>query len=495
MGSEGHTLHILFFPFMAQGHMLPTVDIAKLFAAHGVKTTVLTTPGNVPIIQTSIDRAKAQSHHPIQIHTMPFPSVAGLPEGCENASFLPSNDISHLFFEAIGLLREPFSGVLRELRPDCVVTDMFLPWTYDVAAELGIPRIMFNGVSFFSLCVFDSLDRFNPLGNLEGEADSFVIPGLPHKVEMLMSQVPDYLRPESPEAGFFKMVRENDAKSYGVLVNSFYELEPDYTQHYRKVVGRKAWHVGPVALCNEGIAERNTRGSQPSNNGAECLTWLNGKSPSSVVYACFGSLFEFSCAQLREIMLGLEACNHPFIFVIRKGGNECIPEGFEDRVRERGLIIRGWAPQILILNHPAVGGFLTHCGWNSTLEGISAGVPLLAWPMFAEQFFNEKLVVDLLKIGVAVGVKKCTSKLEERELIDAERITGVINQLMDDGEEADNRRKRAKELGEMAQKAVEKDGSSYVDIGNLIHELMERQKIIDRKLIDVSNTSIGVQAA
>ncbi|KAK2989636.1 hypothetical protein RJ640_019355 [Escallonia rubra] len=118
----------------------------------------------------------------------------------------------------------------------------------------------------------------------------------------------------------------------------------------------------------------------------------------------------FTTSQLYEMAMGLEASEQQFIWVVRRGKEEeeekWLPGGFEERVKDRGLILRGWAPQVLILNHEAVGGFVTLCGWNSTLEGVCAGVPMVTWPVFAEQFYNEKLITYVLRTGVAVGSKE-----------------------------------------------------------------------------------------
>eukprot|EP00268_Persea_americana_P049917 TRINITY_DN5392_c0_g1_i4.p2 TRINITY_DN5392_c0_g1~~TRINITY_DN5392_c0_g1_i4.p2 ORF type:complete len:164 (-),score=42.46 TRINITY_DN5392_c0_g1_i4:11-502(-) len=150
---------------------------------------------------------------------------------------------------------------------------------------------------------------------------------------------------------------------------------------------------------------------------------------------------------------------------------EWMPDGFEERMKGKGLIIRGWAPQVVILNHPAVGGFVTHCGWNSVLEGVSAGVPMVTWPMFAEQFYNEKLITRVLRTGVEVGTKVWARSKETRPMMKREVIERAVAQLMGGGDDADERRRRARELGEKAKKAVENGGSSYMDLDRLIEDL------------------------
>ncbi|KAH7658736.1 UDP-glucuronosyl/UDP-glucosyltransferase protein [Dioscorea alata] len=383
-------LHILFFPLMAPGHMNPMVDMANLFSLHGITTTVLTTPANVPLI----------SIHPLtKLKVIPFPtSNLGLPSGCENVTSLMSMSMSATFMEAVAMLRQPLDQVLRELCPDAIVSDSFMPWTFHAASEFGIPRLVFHGTSFFSLSASDIVDNLNPH---DKDEESFTLHGFPHEIQIFKSQIPDLKKSNPALVATLKEVKELDKKSYGVLVNSFYELEPECADYYREVIGRKAWHVGPVSLC----VNDQTR----MNHDHYCLKWLDKKKLNSVLYVCFGSLCRPSGAQLKEIALALESANQEFIWVVRKleeDEEEWLPEGYEKRMEDKGLIIRGWVPQVLILNHEALGGFLTHCGWNSTLEAVSAGVRMITWPMYAEQFYNEKLVADVLKIGVSVGVKE-----------------------------------------------------------------------------------------
>ena len=171
----------------------------------------------------------------------------------------------------------------------------------------------------------------------------------------------------------------------------------------------------------------------------------------------------------------MEASNQPFIWVIKDvertpAVDKWLSEGFEERVSTRGLVIKGWAPQMVILSHPAIGGFMTHCGWNSTLEAMSAGVPMITWPYFGDQFVNEKLVVDVLGMGVVTGVKLPFSYLKEDSppAAKADDIEEAISRLMDKGEEGEDRRKRAKELAEKAVRAIKGGGSSMENIAHLI---------------------------
>ena len=150
----------------------------------------------------------------------------------------------------------------------------------------------------------------------------------------------------------------------------------------------------------------------------ECVAWLDSKRENSVVYICFGSLCYFQDKQLYEIACGIQASGHDFIWVVpEKKGKEhekeeekekWLPKGFEETNEDKGMIIRGWAPQMIILGHPAIGAFLTHCGWNSTVEAVSAGIPMLTWPVHGEQFYNEKLITEVRGIGVEVGAVEWT---------------------------------------------------------------------------------------
>lgn len=205
----------------------------------------------------------------------------------------------------------------------------------------------------------------------------------------------------------------------------------------------------------------------------EFLKWLDLKEANSVVYICFGSMSSFSDAQLMEIAMGLEASGKQFIWVVKKEKKEGVrgewlPEGFEKRMEGKGLIIRGWAPQVLILEHEAVGGFVTHSGWNSTLEAVCAGVPMVTWPVFAEQFYNEKLVTQILRIGVEVGAQKWERLAGD--FVKKEALEKAVSRIMG-GEEVEGMRARAKTLAEMASMAIEQGGSSYSDLDALIEEV------------------------
>ncbi|KAM7469830.1 hypothetical protein LguiA_008013 [Lonicera macranthoides] len=465
-------LHILFFPMLAKGHMIPILEMAKLFSSTtaAVKSTIITTPVNAPAFTSSIRSSQ------LELQILDFPSAAaGLPEGIENMDQCTSGEMMITFIRATTLLQEPLERLMGELRPDCLVADMFFPWATRVASRFGIPRLVFHGMSFFALCAATVMKMYKPFKEVESDSEPFVLPNLPHEIKLLRTQISQKER-EQIDIDFTEcsnQIIDSELESYGVIVNSFFELEPDYANHYRSVLKRKAWHIGPLSLCKREIEDKVVKGKKVTIDEHECLKLLDSQKPNSVIYVCFRSVAKISVAQLYEVGMGLEASDQPFISVVRKSINEdendmWLPDGFEERTKGRGLIIRGWAPQVLILDHEAVGGFVTHCGWNSILEGVCAGVPMVTWPVFAEQFYNEKLVTEVLGIGVSVGVKDWSSV--SCEGIKREVVEKAVKTIMVE-EEGEEMRRRAKELKVKAKRAVKEGGSSYNDLSALIEEL------------------------
>ncbi|CAN1802543.1 UDP-glycosyltransferase 73C25 [Linum perenne] len=472
---------------MAQGHMIPMVDIAKLLAGRGVRVTIVTTPLNAARFELSIRRSDR-----IELVKLRFPCVeAGLPEGCENCDMLPSIVYMGPMLKAATMM-EPEVVALFEgmaVRPMCIISDFCLPYTNNVAKKFNIPRITFTGFSCFCLvcmhCVKlhgDEIDR-----SVGSDHEYFVLPGLPGKIEFTKVQLPILIsiirKPsnEEPKNEFDDNVVKAESDAYGEIVNSFEELEPDYFSVYKNSKQGKVWCVGPVSLTNHNKMDKLQRGSNTISLSNHSLDWLDTKEPKSVIYVCFGSICNLSSPQLIELALGLEASGKPFIWAFRETETTkdlqkwIVDDGYEDRVAGRGLVIRGWAPQVSILSHDSVGGFLTHCGWNSSLEGISAGVPLVTWPLFADQFSNEKLIVEVVRIGVRVGERPTFWDGKEETNVSIKRgdVERAVRLAMDRGNE---RRKRATKLAEMARKAVESDGSSYRNVSMFIEDIVKHQE-------------------
>ncbi|RVX11993.1 UDP-glycosyltransferase 73C3 [Vitis vinifera] len=376
MASQLLQLHFVLIPFMAPGHLIPMVDMARLLAQHGVIVTVVTTPLNATRFKSMIDRA-VESGLQIHLLELQFPAVeAGLPEGSTTGTIV--------------------SGVAA--RPSCIIS----------ASK-----------------VHESISKL----------ETFLVPGLPDQIELTKAQLPESLNPDSSDlTGILNQMRASESIADGIVVNTYEELEPRYVKEYKRIKGDKVWCIGPVSACNKLNLDKAERGKKALVDENQCLRWLDSWEPNSVVYACLGSISGLTALQLIELGLGLEASNRPFIWVIRGGEKSkelerwILEEGFEERTEGRGLLIRGWAPQMLILSHPSIG------------------------------FINEKLVVQILGIGVSVGVESAvTWGMEEKfgVVMKREDVMKAIDEVMDKGEGGEKRRKRARELGEMAKKAIE----------------------------------------
>ncbi|KAJ0817664.1 putative UDP-glucuronosyl/UDP-glucosyltransferase, UDP-glycosyltransferase family [Helianthus annuus] len=455
MASLPTSLHFVLFPLMTQGHMIPMVDIARLLAERGSMVTIITTPINANRFKPVTDRA-IKDQLKIHILELQLPvTEVGLPEGCENFDLISSQKLFPKLFTAATMLEEPAEIMLRGLTPapSCIISDNLFAWTNSIAQKFNIPRLVFHGPGCFTVLCMHIAMYTKILHDIVSASEYFVLPGLQDRIELTIMQACSWGGKDAKEAAAFVdglLKAEQDAN--GIVVNSFQELEPYYVEELAK----------------------------GSINEHDCLKWLDSREPESVIFVCLGSLARVATEQNIELGLGLESSKKPFLWCIRHSTDELerwlIEEGYEERVKDRGLIIRGWAPQVLILSHQAVGGFVTHCGWNSTLEGISAGVPMVTWPHFSDQFINERFIVDVLKIGVKIGMEVPVVVGDQDKfgvVVSKEDIERSIEDLMDKGEEGKARRKRSRELREMTKMSMEDGGSSHLNMTSMIQDVVE----------------------
>ncbi|XP_071698234.1 UDP-glycosyltransferase 73C4-like [Rutidosis leptorrhynchoides] len=468
-------IHFLLIPHIGPGHTIPMIDMAKLLANQpNVTVTLATTPLNIARYGSAII-------DPFRFLELPFPAVeAGLPEGCESTDKIPSIDLVPNFLTAIDMLQQKLEQRFHTIKPrvNCIISDKYMSWTGDFADKYKIPRIMFDGMSCFNELCYNNLYEHKVFEEMP-ESEPFVVPGLPDRIELTRKQLPPEFNPSSIDTSVFRQrARDAEVRAYGVVINSFEELEQECVKEYKKLRNGKVWCIGPLSLCN------SDKSNKELIDDEKCLKWLDSREPDSVVYVSFGSLVRVNTPQLIELGLGLEASNRPFIWVIKsvhreKEVEEWLAEsGFEERIKDRGLIIRGWAPQVPILSHPSVGAFLTHCGWNSTLESVCAGVPMITWPQFAEQFINEQLIVQVLGLGVGVGADSVVHVGEEDRFgvkVKRESIKNAVENVMDGGSQENERRMRSKEFGKIANNAIKEGGSSYLNLTLLIQDIMHHE--------------------
>ncbi|KAJ1685323.1 hypothetical protein LUZ63_016713 [Rhynchospora breviuscula] len=462
---EPKKAHFIIVPLPAQGHLIPMTDMGYLLAE------------SVPIIE----RAK-ELNISFEFVELSFPNeMFGLPPGCESLDHITDTGLFRAFFDAIYSLNEPLETFIDSLErtPDCMITDMCNAWTAPVARKFGIPRVIFHGPSCFYISTDYNLAHHKVYDRVINENECVTVPDFPIELQVTKAQTPGFLN--SPRfADFRKKSLEEELRAEGVVINTFLELERPFIENYERLIGKKVWTVGPFCLYNKDDEMKVSRGNKDAiDQMNRVLTWLDQRDAASVLYISFGSIVYVNPLQLMEIGRGLEASNKPFIWVMKKREitpvvEKWLAEGFEERTKDRGLIIVGWAPQVVIFPHPAVGGFMTHCGWNSLLEAISTGLPMITWPRIADQFVNENLVVDVLRIGISLGVKVPNYGTEDVIMVKSEEIRKAVDVLMD-GIEADERRQRSKDFSEKAKKAVEEGGSSFVNLADFIHYFTEQR--------------------
>ncbi|MCO5585945.1 hypothetical protein L7F22_039880 [Adiantum nelumboides] len=390
---------------------------------------------------------------------------------------------------------EPLRNLLQGLNQkgppiSYVVFGSFCPQAHIVSAELRLPSFFFwtqsasvlsmyyhapllEANAFFPYIEQDLQDKCTKehRESMSHENHSGLVSYVPGVPPLHPSSFPTLLHIDGISDQRFAMIREQLTilpNCQGVIVNSFEELEKDACQALQEELPFPVSFVGPLipsAFLEDDDAKDTSVGASLLEEKTECIEWLDGQKEQSVLYVSFGSLFHPSLENLESIAKGIRESKQPFLWVIGPKSSlmdvaEILPEGFVDDTKEYGLIIP-WAPQVQVLSHPSVGAFLTHSGWDSTLESVSMGVPMIPCPIESDQPTNCTFVCEVWKIGMALERHKDGTIRS----LDVERVVRTALQ-QEDGKEL--MRKRATELREAARRATRAQGSSCMQMEQFI---------------------------
>ncbi|XP_061374485.1 anthocyanidin 3-O-glucosyltransferase 5-like [Gastrolobium bilobum] len=462
--------HIVLVSSPGLGHLIPVIELGKRFVlSNNFKVTILAVTSNTSEAETNILKS-AMTSELIDVVEIPSANIDG------DAGMVTR--LCVMMREALPAIRSALSDMT--VRPSVLVVDVFGTEALSIAQELNMPKYVFvaSHAWFLSLVIYSpALDK-QVEGQYVDQKEPLKIPGCnsvrPEDVvePMLDRNVIEYQE--------YLGVANGIPRGDGILINTWEELQHKDLQALRDgdLLGRilkvPVYSVGP--LVRQHVSETN-----PTSELV--VQWLHKQPSESVIYVSFGSGGTLSYEQMTELACGLELSQQRFIWVMRPptggasdaaffttacsgGGDQLsnyLPEGFISRTHKVGLLVPHWAPQVDILRHPSVGGFLSHCGWSSTLESITNGVPMIVWPLYAEQRMNATLLAE--ELGVAVRPKVLPTK----KVVNREEIASMVRQIMvvDESLKDNPIRERVKQVKHSAMKALSKGGSSYAALFQL----------------------------
>nr|ADE76691.1 unknown [Picea sitchensis] len=474
MECEGKTgIHAIIVPLPGQGHINPAMQLAKKLASKGIAITFVLTQSwhNTITDAHSSTGVNAFSHARnlgLEIELVAIPD-------CVPGEFERGNKL-YKFSQSLDNMESHVEELIKNLNQSnptpvsCIVSDTFLGWAVPLAKKLRLLSVSFwtQNVLVFSITYHSYL--------AERQAGSVIhIPGV---TPLQPADLPLWLK-LSPDdvvvrviSRCFQTVREAD----WVVANSFLGLEGHVVEALWEKM--RVYCVGPL-LPSAYLDLSEPRDSVVGTSyrvEMDCTQFLDDKPPKSVIYVSFSSVLPMSTSQIEEIAMGIKESDYSFIWVLRHPGKECaevssmLPDGFLNETKQRGLVVP-WCSQLKVLSHPSVGGFFSHCGWNSTLESISVGLPMLGFPLGAEQFANCKLIADDWKIGLRLRSGDDTDKVIGRD-----EIAEKVRRLME-GEEM---RRAAERLRDVVKMEVRKGGTSDSNLERVVDEL--KTKLIENSI-------------
>lgn len=473
--NENIKARVLVLSYPATGHTNPMLQFSKNIASRGLLVTFVTFSYNhEKIIQAK--ESLQQLQLPVQ-----FESIAdGLPQD----HTLDSN-INHVVFNHMNSTMDgsELEMLIKRLNTrgnappvSCIVCNPFLPWARQVAKKMNIPHALFwtQSTAVFSIYYhFKNEENWN--SRLMSESVRFEIPGLP---ELKLRDLPTPFRDTEERLQIYLRQLDGLSDVSWVLANTFYELEAQTIDLMRSTFGVPFSSIGPCIPLAFLDGVRNPHdariGADPWQAADGVQEWLDKKPPSSVVYISFGSITVISAQQIYELALGIQYSGQNFLWVIRpppghEDIGELLPANFMEETKGRGLVVN-WCVQLEVLSHPSVGIFMSHCGWNSTLEALSLGVPVLALGVWTDQTTNSKFVADVWKAGVRM-IKGEDGTVGRDEIERCMRM--AVDKTSKAGEEL---RKNAVKWKELAKTAMSEGGSSDTKLNEFVQDVVAKAR-------------------
>ncbi|KAK4412930.1 Zeatin O-glucosyltransferase [Sesamum alatum] len=432
---------VVMVPLPAQGHLNQLLHLSRLVSARNIPVYYVGAATHIRQARLRVQGWNPSGVANIQFHEFPPTPFENPPPDPNAPTKFPDRFFLHSWLHASP---RPVYGFVEEIsrafRRVIVIYDSLMSYVVqDIDSLQNADCYSFRSISAFAVASWEALDS----------------PDLPIEAEILRD-IPSLDGYYPPEFAEFLNLQSGTRKIFsGEIYNSCREIEGlflDLLEKRKRNGAEKLWGIGPFNPVSV-PEERDIK------NRHKILQWLDRQGRlNSVIFVSFGTTSSLLGRTNREIAL-VERSGQKFIWVLRDADKGDIfagevrkselPDGFEKRVKERGVVVRDWAPQLEILGHPSTGGFMSHCGWNSCLESISMGVPMATWPMHSDQPGNAVLITKVLKIGVQV---KCWSRQDE--LVSSVTVERAVRKLMM-SEEGDWVRKRAAELGDAVRKSVE----------------------------------------
>jgi len=475
MGSEAH-IHVLMVSFPGQGHINPLLRLAKILAAKGFFVTFSTAETAGKLMRTA-NNISHQSVTPVGEGFLKFDffedggRMDGDGDGSKKRTLTDfSAQIEHYGRQYVSRVIKEHAEAHHPL--SCIINNPFVPWVCDVAADHGVPSAM---LWVQSAAVFTAYySYFHKLTTFPSDVDPYVDVQLPCVV-LKYNEIPDFLHPFSPYPALGTVILEqfkNLSKPFCVLVDSFEELERDHINYLSKLVHIRP--IGPLFKIPRATDTSDIRGDFMKSD--DCIEWLNSRAAASVVYISFGSIVSLPQEQVTEIAHGLMDSQVSFLWVLKPPNKEfgippyVLPDGFLEETRGKGKVVQ-WSPQEEVLAHPSVVCFVTHCGWNSSMEGLTLGVPMLTFPAWGDQVTNAKFLVDVYGVGIKLGYGQAENKVVSREEVKKRLLEATI------GPKAEELKQKALKWKRAAEGAVTANGSSAKNLDAFVEDVKKSSTV------------------